>query len=138
MFEQPSYPQFTLGQSRPRYRNPSMMQNPLPQQGMQQAPSRPTYTGFGMGQGQQGQQQNPSYPSFNDPTLAAGAGAQPFTSQQFTPPDGAMAPPMQFQGGTMPNWMYAKGWRSRKGEDGKFYWFPPGAEQGQAPSYSLR
>lgn len=70
----------------------------------------------------------------NDPTLVQGGQTSPVGSG---PPDGAVVPPFQFKGGGIPNYLYAKGWRSRRGPDGQMYWYPPHAQQPEAPQYTF-
>lgn len=80
----------------------------------------------------------PSYnqPGINDPTLAVGGGGGGMgqVGGRQTPPGAIQVP---IQGGNLPPFMYDKGWRKRRGPDGHEYWFPPGSEQPDAPSYAL-
>lgn len=71
----------------------------------------------------------------NDPTLAPGAsrtvGGQ---SGSYTPPAGTVDPGFTWQVGRMPLAMHQKGWRSRRGPDGRMYWYPPGTLPQQDPA----
>ncbi len=91
--------------------------------------------------------QVPSYnqaPSFNQPFGMNDRRRQqryPYATQPretYVPPDGAIQAGIQWSGGRIPNAMYQKGWRSKLGPDGKWYWYPPGTLQDSTSNTVLR
>lgn len=111
-------------------------------------PGRPRYNRGAMprwmdgAQMTQTTQQTPRYQvgfnDFNDPTLQVGGGDTDTGGPvSYTPPEGVITPPIQAAPGGLPPNLRQRGYRSMRGPDGKWYWYPPGVGPQETPRYNI-